>query len=168
MPSLFFFFSIGLLAHYINTRYWYDVQVLCHVVPSLVKLRKEGLDGHEKIKSYMYVHLSMWSVSLFLAINYFINLISDTWFWNHSTYFRWWMSFGFAILEALILACYSLPYSIYAASQRLVRRIYFKQNFYHIMKNWYIKVFNAHKLISYITFKYIICHILLFLSNFFK
>nr|AAD24832.1 putative preprotein translocase SECY protein [Arabidopsis thaliana] len=29
------------------------MQVLCHVLPSLVKLRKEGLDGHEKIKSYM-------------------------------------------------------------------------------------------------------------------
>ncbi|KAK3023109.1 hypothetical protein RJ639_043124, partial [Escallonia herrerae] len=60
------------------------MQVLCHVVPSLVKLRKEGLDGHEKIKSYI-----------------------------------WWISLGFAILEALILACYSLPYSIYAASQRV-------------------------------------------------
>ncbi|XP_010255937.1 PREDICTED: preprotein translocase subunit SCY2, chloroplastic [Nelumbo nucifera] len=60
------------------------MQVLCHVVPSLVKLRKEGLDGHEKIKSYI-----------------------------------WWISLGFAILEALILACYSLPYSIYAASHRL-------------------------------------------------
>lgn len=35
--------------------YELDVQVLCHVVPSLVKLRKEGLDGHEKIKSYMCV-----------------------------------------------------------------------------------------------------------------
>lgn len=31
------------------------MQVLCHLVPSLVKLRKEGLDGHEKIKSYMCV-----------------------------------------------------------------------------------------------------------------
>ncbi|QCD97641.1 preprotein translocase subunit SCY2, chloroplastic [Vigna unguiculata] len=60
------------------------MQVLCHVVPSLVKLRKEGLDGHEKIKSYI-----------------------------------WWMSFGFAILEALIVSCYSLPYSIYAASYRV-------------------------------------------------
>ncbi|KAI9119416.1 hypothetical protein K1719_010091 [Acacia pycnantha] len=60
------------------------MQVLCQVVPSLVKLRKEGLDGHEKIKSYI-----------------------------------WWMSLGFAILEALILASYSLPYSIYAASQRV-------------------------------------------------
>ncbi|KAL5135009.1 Preprotein translocase subunit SCY2, chloroplastic [Glycine soja] len=60
------------------------MQVLCHVVPSLVKLRKEGLDGHEKIKSYI-----------------------------------WWMSFGFAILEALIVACYSLPYSIYAATYRV-------------------------------------------------
>ncbi|RDX84903.1 Preprotein translocase subunit SCY2, chloroplastic, partial [Mucuna pruriens] len=60
------------------------MQVLCHVVPSLVKLRKEGLDGHEKIKSYI-----------------------------------WWMSLGFAILEALIVACYSLPYSIYAASYRV-------------------------------------------------
>ncbi|KAL1321305.1 hypothetical protein AAHE18_14G119000 [Arachis hypogaea] len=58
------------------------MQVLCHVIPSLVKLRKEGLDGHEKIKSYI-----------------------------------WWMSFGFAILEAFILSCHSLPYSIYAASQ---------------------------------------------------
>ncbi|KAI7992174.1 hypothetical protein LOK49_LG12G01253 [Camellia lanceoleosa] len=60
------------------------MQVLCHVVPTLVKLRKEGLDGHEKIKSYI-----------------------------------WWLSLGFAILEALILACYSLPYSIYAASHRV-------------------------------------------------
>ncbi|KAL2556770.1 Preprotein translocase subunit SCY2 [Forsythia ovata] len=59
------------------------MQVLCHVVPSLVKLRKEGLDGHEKIKSYI-----------------------------------WWISLGFAILEAVILSCYSLPYSIYAASHR--------------------------------------------------
>lgn len=32
-----------------------NVQLLCHVVPSLVKLRKEGLDGHEKIKRYMCV-----------------------------------------------------------------------------------------------------------------
>ena len=32
-----------------------DTQVLCHILPSLVKLRKEGLDGQEKIKSYMYV-----------------------------------------------------------------------------------------------------------------
>lgn len=60
------------------------MQVLCHVIPSLVKLRKEGLDGHEKIKSYI-----------------------------------WWISLGFAILEALILACYSLPYSVYAASFRV-------------------------------------------------
>ncbi|KAF3436308.1 hypothetical protein FNV43_RR23400 [Rhamnella rubrinervis] len=60
------------------------MQVLCHVIPSLVKLRKEGLDGHEKIKSYI-----------------------------------WWMSLGFAILEALIVACYSLPYSIYVASHRV-------------------------------------------------
>ncbi|KDP21470.1 hypothetical protein JCGZ_21941 [Jatropha curcas] len=60
------------------------MQVLCHVVPSLVKLRKEGLDGHEKIKSYI-----------------------------------WWASLGFAILEALVVASYSLPYSIYAASHRV-------------------------------------------------
>lgn len=31
-------------------------QVLCYVIPSLVKLRKEGLDANEKIKSYMYVY----------------------------------------------------------------------------------------------------------------
>ncbi|XP_062022971.1 preprotein translocase subunit SCY2, chloroplastic [Rosa rugosa] len=60
------------------------MQVLCYVVPSLVKLRKEGLDGQEKIKSYI-----------------------------------WWMSLGFAIVEAVILACYSLPYSIYVASHRV-------------------------------------------------
>ncbi|KAG9457946.1 hypothetical protein H6P81_002454 [Aristolochia fimbriata] len=59
------------------------MQVLCHIVPSLVKLRKEGLDGHEKIKSYI-----------------------------------WWISLGFAILEAVIISCYSLPYSIYAANYR--------------------------------------------------
>lgn len=39
------------------------VQVLCHVVPSLVKLRKEGLDGHEKIKNYMWVYLSILSMN---------------------------------------------------------------------------------------------------------
>ncbi|XP_059625857.1 preprotein translocase subunit SCY2, chloroplastic [Cornus florida] len=60
------------------------MQVLCHVIPSLVKLRKEGLDGHEKIKSYI-----------------------------------WWISLGFAILEALILSCYSLPYSIHATCHRV-------------------------------------------------
>lgn len=60
------------------------MQILCHLVPSLVKLRKEGLDGHEKIKSYI-----------------------------------WWISLGFAIMEALVLACYSLPYSIYAATYRV-------------------------------------------------
>lgn len=57
------------------------MQILCHIVPSLVKLRKEGLDGHEKIKSYI-----------------------------------WWISLGFALLEALIVACNSLQYSIYAVS----------------------------------------------------
>ncbi|WOL20079.1 preprotein translocase subunit SCY2, chloroplastic [Canna indica] len=58
------------------------MQVLCHVVPSLVKLRKEGLDGHEKIKSYI-----------------------------------WWTSLGFAVMGAVIVSCYSLQYSIYAASE---------------------------------------------------
>ncbi|PRQ24488.1 putative SecY/SEC61-alpha family protein [Rosa chinensis] len=29
---------------------------------------------------------------------------------------KWWMSLGFAIVEAVILACYSLLYSIYVAS----------------------------------------------------
>ncbi|EPS71708.1 hypothetical protein M569_03052, partial [Genlisea aurea] len=60
------------------------MQVLCHIIPFLVKLRKEGLDGHEKIKSYI-----------------------------------WWISLGFALLEALILSFYSLPYSIYASSHRV-------------------------------------------------
>ncbi|KAL6499508.1 Preprotein translocase subunit scy2, chloroplastic [Orobanche gracilis] len=60
------------------------IQVLCHIIPSLVKLRKEGLDGHEKIKRYIG-----------------------------------WISHGVAVVEALILSFYSLPYSIYAASHRV-------------------------------------------------
>lgn len=60
------------------------MQVLIYVVPSLVKLRKEGLDGHEKIKGYM-----------------------------------WWISLAFATIEAVTVACFSLTYSIYAASQRV-------------------------------------------------
>nr|GMD22250.1 preprotein translocase subunit SCY2, chloroplastic [Ipomoea batatas] len=59
------------------------MQILCHILPSLVKLRKEGIGAQEKIKSYI-----------------------------------WWIALGFSIFEALILAFYSLPYSIYAASQR--------------------------------------------------
>lgn len=60
------------------------MQLFCVLLPPLVKLRKEGLDAHEKIKSYI-----------------------------------WWISLGFAITQALILSCYSLPYSIYAASHRV-------------------------------------------------
>lgn len=60
------------------------MQVLCHVLPSLEKIRKEGLDGHEKIKSYI-----------------------------------WWLSLGFAIVAACTVSCYSLQYSIYAASYRV-------------------------------------------------
>ncbi|KAM7524071.1 hypothetical protein LguiA_013973 [Lonicera macranthoides] len=57
------------------------MQVLCHAVPSLIKLRKEGLDGHEKIKSYI-----------------------------------WWISLGLALVEGLIVAIYSLPYSIHGVT----------------------------------------------------
>ncbi|XP_010938784.1 preprotein translocase subunit SCY2, chloroplastic [Elaeis guineensis] len=74
------------------------MQVLCHIVPSLVKLRKEGLDGHEKIKSYI-----------------------------------WWTSLGFAILGAVIVSCYSLQYSIYAASH----------GFKHIVLTSFLLVFGA-------------------------
>ncbi|RAL53415.1 hypothetical protein DM860_007087 [Cuscuta australis] len=38
------------------------MQILCHILPSLVKLRKEGLGGHEKIKSYI------WWISLGFSI----------------------------------------------------------------------------------------------------
>ncbi|KAK2648287.1 hypothetical protein Ddye_015776 [Dipteronia dyeriana] len=75
------FFQLGISPQIIAS---IIMQLLCHVVPSLVKLRKEGLDGFEKIKSYI-----------------------------------WWMSLGFAILEAIIVSCYSLPYSIFAASHRV-------------------------------------------------
>ncbi|KAH0932505.1 hypothetical protein HID58_009622 [Brassica napus] len=60
------------------------MQVLCHVLPSLVKLRKEGLDGHEKIKSYI-----------------------------------WWLSFFFAIVEGIVVACTSLQYSVFAATAQV-------------------------------------------------
>ncbi|KAH9305888.1 hypothetical protein KI387_010292, partial [Taxus chinensis] len=59
------------------------MQVLCHFIPALIKLRKEGLDGNEKIKRYI-----------------------------------WWISLAAAILESLVIAYHSLPYSIYAASHR--------------------------------------------------
>ncbi|XP_023553756.1 preprotein translocase subunit SCY2, chloroplastic [Cucurbita pepo subsp. pepo] len=75
------FFQLGISPQIIAS---IIMQVLCHILPSLVKLRKEGLDGQEKIKSYI-----------------------------------WWMSLGFAIVEALVLSCYSLPYSIYAANHRV-------------------------------------------------
>ncbi|PKI53200.1 hypothetical protein CRG98_026401 [Punica granatum] len=72
------FFQLGISPQIIAS---IIMQVLCHVLPSLVKLRKEGLDGHEKIKSYI-----------------------------------WWISLGFAVLQALIVSYSSLPYSIYASS----------------------------------------------------
>lgn len=60
-----------------------NVQVLCHVIPSLVKLRKEGLDGHEKIKSYMCVYLLISSretcphefVAVYIIVNIAYNLL---------------------------------------------------------------------------------------------
>ncbi|KAL3685740.1 hypothetical protein R1sor_003762 [Riccia sorocarpa] len=38
------------------------MQVACHLIPSLSKLRKEGLDGNEKIKKYT------WWLALFIAV----------------------------------------------------------------------------------------------------
>ncbi|XP_044974092.1 preprotein translocase subunit SCY2, chloroplastic isoform X2 [Hordeum vulgare subsp. vulgare] len=75
------FFQLG-ISHQISASI--VMQVLCHVLPSLEKIRKEGLDGHEKIKSYI-----------------------------------WWLSLGFAIVAACTVSCYSLQYSIYAASYRV-------------------------------------------------
>lgn len=46
------FFQLG-ISHQISASI--VMQVLCHVLPSLEKLRKEGLDGHEKLKGYMCV-----------------------------------------------------------------------------------------------------------------
>lgn len=46
---------------------------------------------------------------------------------------QWWISLGFATLEAVIVACYSLQYSIYAASQR----------FKHVMVTSFLLVFGA-------------------------
>ncbi|XP_014755285.1 preprotein translocase subunit SCY2, chloroplastic isoform X1 [Brachypodium distachyon] len=75
------FFQLG-ISHQISASI--VMQVLCHVLPSLEKIRKEGLDGHEKIKGYI-----------------------------------WWLSLGFAIVAACTVSCYSLQYSIYAASYRV-------------------------------------------------
>ncbi|TVU19282.1 hypothetical protein EJB05_35421, partial [Eragrostis curvula] len=74
------FFQLG-ISHQISASI--VMQVLSHVLPSLEKLRKEGLDGHEKIKSYI-----------------------------------WWLSLGLATVAAFTVSCYSLQYSIYAASYR--------------------------------------------------
>eukprot|EP01018_Ginkgo_biloba_P029969 Gb_28420 [translate_table: standard] len=59
------------------------MQVLCHFLPALIKLRKEGLDGSEKIKSYI-----------------------------------WWLSLAVAILESIMIAYHSLPYSVFASNHR--------------------------------------------------
>lgn len=40
-------------------------QVSCHLVPALVKLRKECIDGNEKIKKYTFVPYPLF---LFLAL----------------------------------------------------------------------------------------------------
>ncbi|CAM0955638.1 unnamed protein product [Alopecurus aequalis] len=53
------FFQLG-ISHQISASI--VMQVLCHVLPSLEKIRKEGLDGHEKIKGYI------WWLSLGFAI----------------------------------------------------------------------------------------------------
>ncbi|KAJ1262769.1 hypothetical protein BS78_09G135400 [Paspalum vaginatum] len=75
------FFQLG-ISHQISASI--VMQVLCHVLPSLEKLRKEGLDGHEKLKGYI-----------------------------------WWLSLGFATVAAFTVSCYSLQYSVYAASYRV-------------------------------------------------
>ncbi|CAA6662110.1 unnamed protein product [Spirodela intermedia] len=75
------------------------MQVLCHVLPSLVKLRKEGLDAKRKLKDIC----------------------------------GWWLSLGFAMVEAVIVAFYSLPYSIYAANYR----------FRHVMVTSFLLVLGA-------------------------
>ncbi|KAJ4886252.1 hypothetical protein Rs2_26000 [Raphanus sativus] len=49
-----------------------------------MQLRKEGLDGHEKMKSYI-----------------------------------WWLSFLFAIVEGIVVACTSLQYSVFAATAQV-------------------------------------------------
>ncbi|PPR87916.1 hypothetical protein GOBAR_AA32771 [Gossypium barbadense] len=165
-----------------------ECQVLCHVVPSLVKLRKEGLDGHEKIKSYVK-HVMVTAFLLVcgaMTMTWICDTISESGFGQGSSliicvgiltgytdtlykmltqlsgsavgwwpymlavlgvftvvtmwavvitegcrkiklqYYgfklasaaRWWISLGFAIVEAVIVACYSLQYSIYAASYK--------------------------------------------------
>ncbi|CAN6360222.1 unnamed protein product [Urochloa humidicola] len=75
------FFQLG-ISHQISASI--VMQVLCHVLPSLEKLRKEGIDGHEKLKGYI-----------------------------------WWLSLGFATVAAFTVSCYSLQYSVYAASYRV-------------------------------------------------
>ncbi|CAK9227034.1 unnamed protein product [Sphagnum troendelagicum] len=59
------------------------MQVSCHLIPALVKLRKEGIDGNERIKKY-----------------------------------TWWLALGVALVESLIVAIHSLPYSVAANQSR--------------------------------------------------
>ncbi|KAJ9543228.1 hypothetical protein OSB04_022935 [Centaurea solstitialis] len=47
------------------------MQVLCYVVPALVKLRKEGLDANEKIKSYIWWLSLAFAILEALIISYF-------------------------------------------------------------------------------------------------
>lgn len=58
-------------------------------------------------------------LKLHIILNQSIMLeVTNQVFFFSFIYFRWWISLGFAIFEAIIVACYSLPYSVYAASQR--------------------------------------------------
>ncbi|KAK4775028.1 hypothetical protein SAY86_009963 [Trapa natans] len=61
------FFQLGISPHIMAS---IIMQVLCHVVPSLVKLRKEGLDGHEKIKSYIWWSSLCFSILQAVAVSY--------------------------------------------------------------------------------------------------
>lgn len=54
-------------------------------------------------------------LSLFVCWNKIF--IAIFFFWI-SVHFRWWISLAFATIEAVIISCFSLTYSIYAASQR--------------------------------------------------
>uniref|UniRef100_A0A0D3B4E7 Preprotein translocase subunit SCY2, chloroplastic n=1 Tax=Brassica oleracea var. oleracea TaxID=109376 RepID=A0A0D3B4E7_BRAOL len=79
------------------------MQVLCHVLPSLVKLRKEGLDGHEKIKSY-------------IRVGYLIPLPG----FDRRLIPQDYLSFvSGSVVEGIVVACTSLQYSVFAATAQV-------------------------------------------------
>ncbi|XP_078178713.1 secY protein transport family protein isoform X2 [Carex rostrata] len=60
-------FQLG-ISHHISASIF--MQLLCHLLPPLVKLRKEGLDGQEKIKSYIWWSSLGFAIAAAVVVSY--------------------------------------------------------------------------------------------------